>query len=41
MGLTTLGIFHTAISLVAVATGAVALIRDKKYLGQIQLERYM
>ena len=29
-GLTTLGIIHTAISLVAVATGAIALIRDKK-----------
>jgi uncharacterized membrane protein len=30
MGLTTLGIFHTGISLIAVATGAIALIRDKK-----------
>ena len=30
MGLTSLGIFHTAISLMAVATGATALIRDKK-----------
>lgn len=29
-GLTPLGIFHTAISLVAVATGAIALIRDGK-----------
>ena len=29
-GLTSLGVFHTAISLIAVATGAVALIRDKK-----------
>lgn len=29
-GLTTLGIFHTIISLFAVATGAIALIRDKK-----------
>lgn len=29
-GLTPLGIFHTAISLVAVATGAFALIRDGK-----------
>jgi uncharacterized membrane protein len=30
LGLTTLGIIHTAISLVALATGAIALIRDKK-----------
>lgn len=30
MGLTTLGIIHTAISLVAVATGALTLIRDGK-----------
>jgi uncharacterized membrane protein len=29
-GLTTLGILHTAISVVAVATGAISLIRDKK-----------
>src|SRR5258708_11546227 len=29
-GLTTLGIFHTIISLVAVATGAIALLRDGK-----------
>jgi len=29
-GLTTLGIIHTLISLVAVATGAILLIRDKK-----------
>lgn len=29
-GLTPLGIFHTAISLVAVATGAIALIREGK-----------
>lgn len=29
-GLTSLGIFHTIISLIAVAAGAVALIRDKK-----------
>lgn len=29
-GLTPLGLFHTAISLVAVATGAIALIRDGK-----------
>jgi uncharacterized membrane protein len=29
-GLTPLGIIHTAISLVAVATGAIALIRDRK-----------
>ncbi len=29
-GLTTLGIFHTIISLVAVATGAIALVRDGK-----------
>ena len=29
-GLTPLGIFHTAISLIAVATGAIALIRDGK-----------
>lgn len=30
MGLTTLGIVHTAISLIAVATGAIALVCDKK-----------
>ena len=29
-GLTSLGIFHTLVSLVAVAAGAIALIRDKK-----------
>jgi uncharacterized membrane protein len=29
-GLTPLGVFHTAVSLVAVATGAFALIRDKE-----------
>ena len=29
-GLTSLGVFHTAISLIAVAAGAFALIRDKK-----------
>jgi uncharacterized membrane protein len=29
-GLTSLGIFHTAISLIAVAAGAIALIRDGK-----------
>jgi uncharacterized membrane protein len=29
-GLTSLGVFHTAISLVAVATGAISLIRDGK-----------
>src|SRR5258707_15395384 len=29
-GLTTFGIFHTAISLIAVASGAIALIRDQK-----------
>src|SRR5258706_11859636 len=29
-GLTPLGIFHTAVSLVAVAVGAIALIRDGK-----------
>ena len=29
-GLTSLGIFHTAISLIAVESGAIALIRDKK-----------
>jgi uncharacterized membrane protein len=30
LGLTTLGVIHTAISLVAVAAGAIALIRDKE-----------
>lgn len=30
LGLTTLGIIHTAISLVAVASGAIALIRDRE-----------
>jgi len=40
LGLTPLGIFHTAISLIAVATGFVALIRDRRIsprnlLGQI------
>jgi hypothetical protein len=30
LGLTTLGVIHTAISLVALATGAFALIRDRK-----------
>src|SRR6516225_8409479 len=29
-GLTSLGVFHTLISLVAVATGAISLIRDGK-----------
>ena len=29
-GLTSLGVFHTIISLIAVGTGAIALIRDKK-----------
>lgn len=29
-GLTQLGVVHTAISLVAVAAGAIALIRDKE-----------
>ena len=29
-GLTSLGVFHTLVSLLAVATGALALIRDKK-----------
>lgn len=31
-GLTSLGVFHTIISLIAVATGAVALIRDRKIM---------
>src|SRR5882724_4429246 len=30
LGLTTLGVFHTAISLVAVAAGFFALVRDKE-----------
>src|SRR5271165_4676687 len=30
LGLTTLGVVHTAISLVAVAAGLIALIRDKR-----------
>jgi uncharacterized membrane protein len=30
LGLTSLGAFHTAVSLVAVAAGAIALIRDQK-----------
>ena len=29
-GLTTLGVIHTAISLIAVAAGFIALIRDKE-----------
>jgi len=29
-GLTSLGVFHTLVSLVAIVTGAIALIRDKK-----------
>jgi len=36
-GLTPLGIFHTAISLIAVATGAIALIRDGKISWQNSL----
>jgi uncharacterized membrane protein len=32
LGLTTLGLFHTAISLVALAAGAVALVRDKEIM---------
>jgi uncharacterized membrane protein len=31
-GLTTLGVFHTAISLIAVAAGVIALVRDKQIL---------
>jgi uncharacterized membrane protein len=31
-GLTPLGIFHTAISLVALGSGAIALVRDKKII---------
>ena len=30
LGLTPLGTFHTAISLIAVASGAIALVRDKE-----------
>ena len=30
LGLTTLGVFHTAISLIAVAAGFIALVRDKE-----------
>ncbi len=30
VGLTTLGVFHTAISLIAVAAGFIALVRDKE-----------
>ena len=42
LGLTTLGLFHTAISLVAVAAGAVAFVRDKEIvrvnaLGQLYI----
>jgi uncharacterized membrane protein len=42
LGLTTLGLFHTAISLVALAAGAVALVRDKEIvrvsaLGQLYI----
>jgi uncharacterized membrane protein len=42
LGLTTLGLIHTAISLVALAAGAAALVRDKEItsrngLGQIYL----
>ena len=37
LGLTTLGIVHTAISLVAVAAGVIALIRDKEITGQNRL----
>jgi uncharacterized membrane protein len=36
-GLTTLGIFHTAISLIAVFSGAIALIRDGKIAWDNQL----
>lgn len=42
LGLTTLGVFHTAIALVAVACGFIALVRDKQIsatnrLGQVYL----
>lgn len=42
LGLTSLGIFHTAIGLIAIAAGAVALIRDKaidpaRRVGQVYL----
>jgi uncharacterized membrane protein len=36
-GLTSLGVFHTLISLVALLAGAVALIRDKKILWDNQI----
>ena len=34
LGLTTLGIIHTAISLIAVGAGIVALVRDKQIIGR-------
>ena len=37
LGLTTLGIVHTAISLVAVAAGMIAFIRDKEITGRNRL----
>jgi len=37
LGLTTLGVIHTAISLVAVAAGIVALMRDKAITGKNSL----
>jgi uncharacterized membrane protein len=37
LGLTTLGVFHTAVSLVAVAAGAIALIRSKEISSKNQI----
>src|SRR6186713_3027038 len=37
LGLTTLGIVHTAISLVAVAAGVISFIRDKEITGRNRL----
>lgn len=39
LGLTTLGVIHTAISLVALATGAWVLVRDKQFTVQGTLPR--
>ena len=36
-GLTPLGTFHTAISLVAIVAGAWALVRDKEIVGALVL----
>jgi hypothetical protein len=39
LGLTTLGIIHTAISLIAVGAGIVALARDKQIIGRNRVGR--